>query len=97
MHALSVLINALNDSNAFGGDDVWIEADAGEYAYRPSDQTIMLDHNRPSIISALHELGHHLYGDSELQACRFSVWLFKEAFPKSYAKLRWEGHMLKTN
>lgn len=48
----------------------------------------------PSILSALHELGHHLYGESELDACRFSVHLFKEEFPKSFAKLTWKGHQL---
>jgi hypothetical protein len=97
MALLSDLITTLDDSSAYEGDGAWIEADAGIYAYRPSDRTIMLDHNHPSIISALHELGHHLFGESELKACRFSVWLFKEAFPGSYAKLEWEGHMLKTN
>lgn len=48
-----------------------------------------------SIITVLHELGHHFYGESELQACRFSVWLFRAAFPNAYAKLEWEGHTLK--
>lgn len=48
-----------------------------------------------SILTVLHELGHHFYGDSELQACRFSVWLFRAAFPNAYAKLEWEGHTLK--
>jgi len=48
-----------------------------------------------SLLTLLHELGHHFYGDSELLACRFSVWLFREAFPKSYAKLEWDGHVLK--
>lgn len=50
-----------------------------------------------SIISFLHEYGHALYGNSELKACRFSVHLFKDAFPKSYAKLQWRGHMLVKN
>lgn len=48
-----------------------------------------------SIISTLHELGHHLFGESELTACRWSVWLFKKTFPISYKKLRWDGHILK--
>lgn len=48
-----------------------------------------------SLLTLLHELGHHFYGESELQACRFSVWLFRAAFPRSYAKLEWDGHTLK--
>lgn len=62
--------------------------------YEPDTRTIYLD-NSGSIISALHEYGHHLFGGEELMACVFSVNLFKETFPKAYAKLKWEGHMLK--
>lgn len=47
-----------------------------------------------SIITALHEFRHHL-GYGEIDACRFSVQLFQQTFPRSYAKLVWEGHMLK--
>jgi len=47
-----------------------------------------------SIITGLHELGHHLFGSSELKACRFSVQLFKHAFPRSFAQMTWNGHML---
>lgn len=67
-----------------------------EYCYHPNTQTIVL--GKPlSIISSLHELGHHLFGPSELKACRFSVHLFKKVFPKAFAKLIWHGHMLKQN
>lgn len=51
----------------------------------------------PSIISGLHEFGHHLFGHSELDACGFAVHLFKDAFPKAFAKLDWNGHMLVTH
>jgi len=61
--------------------------------YQPATQTIIIN-NSTSIISLLHEFAHHLYGPSELKACRWSVWLFKKTFPKSYAKLKWQGHML---
>ena len=61
--------------------------------YYPQEKTIYLN-NSLSIISSLHELGHHLLGDSELKACRWSVSLFKDAFPKSYSKLNWKGHLL---
>ena len=57
-------------------------------------QYIELNMNKLSIITTLHELYHYLYGGSELEACRFSVWLFREAFPKAYARLVWDGHML---
>ena len=61
--------------------------------YKPTDHTIVIDAH-VSIISALHELAHHLFGDSELKACRWSVWLFKKVFPRAYAKLVWNQHML---
>lgn len=65
-----------------------------EPSYSPIESLITLDSTRPSIISALHEFGHHLKGHSELQACRWSVWLFIKCFPKSYEKLEWREHML---
>ena len=64
------------------------------YCYNPQSKTIMLDDSNPSVISTLHELGHHLYGRSELEACRFSCWLFKECFPKDFKQLKPKGHML---
>lgn len=67
------------------------------YCYHPASQTIYLDKTHASVISALHELGHHAYGPSELKACRFSVWLFKTIFPEFYEKLTWVGHLLVKN
>lgn len=61
--------------------------------YDPRTQTIFIN-NTVSIISSLHELAHHLFGDSELKACRWSIWLFKKTFPKAYSKLIWNQHML---
>ena len=66
-----------------------------EYAYEKESKTIYINKENPSIISFLHELGHHLKGDSELQACRWAIWLFKECFPGLYSKLTWKGHLLK--
>lgn len=57
------------------------------YAYDPEEQTILYDVSHPSIISTLHEFGHHLYGRSELKACRWSIWLFKTVFPKTWETL----------
>ena len=67
-----------------------------EFHYQPANSTIMLDSQNPSIISTLHEFGHHILGPSETKACRWSVWLFKRIFPKSFAKLQFipNSHML---
>lgn len=64
------------------------------YCYQPAAKKLMIS-DPLSIISGLHELGHHLMGSSEKDACRFSVHLFKQTFPVAYSKLRWDGHMLK--
>ena len=56
--------------------------------------TIFAPINNPSVISALHELSHHLNGESELKACRFSTMIFKAAFPGWYKRLVWKGHRL---
>lgn len=60
--------------------------------YIAKDNYIIL--TEPSIISLLHELAHHLFGKSELQACRWSVWLYQLRFRKDYQKLVWQEHML---
>ena len=60
--------------------------------YSKKYDTIIL--NDSSIISALHELGHAIYGRSELKACSWSTKLFQESFPIAFKKLRWEGHLL---
>lgn len=61
--------------------------------YSPSTKTIAINQSC-SIISALHELAHHLFGHSELKACKWSVWLFKKTFPRAFASLIWNRHML---
>lgn len=63
-------------------------------AYDPWTQTIALNRDRLSVVTALHEFAHHLYGPSELRACRWSVWLFRATFPRTYARLTWRGHLL---
>lgn len=65
------------------------------YAWSPTEQKLYMNTERPSIISTLHEFGHRLHGRSELDACRFSVWLFKKVFPNSFKKLTADGHLLK--
>jgi len=66
---------------------------AGSCYYNLHSKTIFLN-NSLSILSSLHEFGHHLYGKSELLACTWSISLFKVALPKTYSKLKWKGHLL---
>jgi len=63
------------------------------YCYDPMARKIYMN-KRLSIISTLHEFGHHLFGSSETQACRWSVQLFKKVFPENFSKLKWIGHQL---
>ena len=67
---------------------------SSQYAYNQKTKTIYQDKNNPSIISALHELGHHLFGSSELTTCRWSYWLFATCFPGLLKKLTFKGHLL---
>lgn len=60
--------------------------------YSKKYDTIIL--NNSSIISALHEMGHAIYGRSELKACSWSTKLFQESFQTAFRKLVWKGHML---
>ncbi len=64
------------------------------YTYTPSKTALTIDINNPSIISCLHELAHHFYGDSETTATRWSVWLFKKSFKKSWENLSFINHKL---
>lgn len=66
------------------------------WRYNQTTQTIIGLRGRPSIISCLHELGHHIYGPDETQACQFSIGIFKTCFPKGFSNLKWEGHKLTT-
>lgn len=90
--AINMLIKKLADVY---NSPVNISMEPGAWScYQQEDVTIILDSQQPSILTALHEFGHHLKGSSELQACRWSVWLFIKCFPKSYEKLAWRDHML---
>lgn len=64
-----------------------------EYSYNTKTNVIQIGPNA-SIISTLHELGHAIWGTQEIDACRFSVALFQQVFPKEFSKLEWRGHML---
>jgi hypothetical protein len=63
------------------------------------DGAITLDAGRGSVVTTLHELAHVLFPSedraaAELKACRWSVWLFKKTFPATFARCRFEGHVL---
>ena len=73
--------------------DVHYVPDLASCCYVPLTKTICMNRSL-SIISTMHEFAHHLYGEDETKACKWSVWLFKKTFPKSYEQLTWEGHML---
>jgi len=66
-----------------------------ENYYEPENTRINISNDKPSIVSSLHEFGHHLYGESELKACCYSIWMYKIAFPQMYKKMKFEGHELK--
>lgn len=61
--------------------------------YTPKNETITIC-GEPSIVTALHELAHHLFGESEDKACKWSVHLFRKTFPKAFGELHFSGHML---
>jgi hypothetical protein len=65
-----------------------------EYSYNKLNKLITIGHNA-SIVSTLHEIGHALWGDKEIDACRYSVAIFMQVFPKEFKQLTWDGHMLK--
>ena len=89
------LISDLN-AEAHGTPYRWVNGQEYSYllAHDNNAGVISVDIGHPSIISSLHELGHHLFGSDEFEACRFAVGLFKAAFPKAFEKLHWKGHLL---
>ena len=50
---------------------------------------------RLSVVTFLHEFAHAL-GRDERGACRWSINLFRRVFPEQYARLRADGHTLRT-
>lgn len=73
--------------------------DSGRSCYIPALQTIVLRGQAISVISFTHEWFHHLLGASEHDVCRHSLALFKfeRCFPRSWARLRFEGHMARAD
>jgi len=62
----------------------------GSY-YMPSTHSIQLS-GRLSVVTYLHEFAHAL-GRGERGAVRWSLNLFKRTFPRSFARLEFEGHV----
>lgn len=88
---LKTLIKSLEDIYEKPVKDVVASNDD---MYDTKDKAIYLNADKPSIISTLHEFGHHILGSSELKACVWSVWLFKTCFPGLYNNLKWDNHLL---
>ncbi len=66
----------------------------GNGAYYPSRDCIVLT-GRLSVVTYLHEFAHAAFGSCERKACRWSVNLFRRIFPRSFARLQFEGHTLR--
>src|SRR4051794_27713666 len=66
---------------------------SGRSCYIPRLHTIVL-RGRLSVVSALHEFGHAL-GKDERKACRWSINLFRRCFPRSWQRVRFDGHMVR--
>lgn len=49
---------------------------------------------RVSVLTYLHEFGHGLKGESEHEACKWSINLFREIFPDNFKRLIGRGHFL---
>jgi hypothetical protein len=90
-NALERLVDELNDVY-YKNTEIFFMPHLSTCFYIPKQHRILM--NSHSIISLLHEYGHAIFGTSELKACRFSVHIFKNLFPRAYARLEWNGHML---
>lgn len=66
--------------------------DSGGSYYSRGANLIVLA-GRLSVITFLHEWGHAVKGGSEFEVCRWSLRLFQRCFPKSWSRLRFEGHV----
>ena len=65
---------------------------SGNSYYRRSTHSIVLT-GKLSVVTFLHEYGHAL-GKDEIEACRWSINLFRRCFPRQFSRLVHRGHML---
>jgi hypothetical protein len=63
--------------------------------YIPGARVMVLQPHFGSIVTTLHEFAHHIFGRSETQACRWSVWLFKRTFPRTFERCTFDGHFVR--
>lgn len=91
-NALSILVRGIAEIYR-RPVEVGINTELPSACYVPMQNKIVFN-SRLSVITALHELSHHLFGTSEKKACRWSVHLFKKVFPRAFAQLEWRGHLL---
>lgn len=68
------------------------ESESGRSCCVPALGLIVL-RGRLSVITALHEVIHLLHGPSEKTAVAISLALFRVAFPRSFRRLTFRGHM----
>lgn len=89
-------VAARNLARVYGVAEPTIKATRGSDCYSRRDATIYINTTvgAPSVLTFLHEFAHHL-GRDERGACRWSINLFKRAFPGSFAGLREDGHCLR--
>lgn len=92
-HKQIALTNLILILNKIYSKEVSITFHGKTCNYNPRTNVININ-NSMSIISTLHEFAHAIKGRSELQACRWSIQLFKKTFVNAYVKLNWHGHLL---
>jgi len=89
LHASLSAIYNVKPTLIFEGDGTG-DSDGSYFSTR---ENVIVMTGRLSVVTFLHEWGHVLKGGSEFGACRWSLQLFKKCFPKSWERLRWEGHV----
>lgn len=88
---LAAALNVIPPRLVIAGSD---DSDSGRSCYVPVLDVIVL-RGRLSVVSFLHEWGHRIHGRSEFEACRWSINLFRKCFPGSFARCRFDGHLLR--
>ena len=86
---LSITCDIVEPNLVFGRLD---GGSSGASQYVPRDHRIVIV-GRLSVVTYLHEFAHAL-GFDEQGACRWSINLFRECFPRQYSRLIHIGHML---
>lgn len=89
--AIAAAYNVLEPRLVFETDE---SQDSGSSCFVPASKTIIL-RGRLSVVTLLHEIGHSVFGRSERKACRWSLNLFRRCFPRSWARLQFEGHVVR--